>query len=252
MTKEDIIRYLRNSVYISMEGVEDTEYLSMSDEDLEDYLIVALSRDFPQYSSLDNLPNSCLYPLILLTKKDLYHTLAVKESPSIDMGADNNNYLKESQRFDHYMKLISQVDKEYQDYLDDGGAGNNTVNSYSAVLPNRYNTRWNYENGNVPAPFIFKDWVTDTAVACHWEASFSRFKEYELFVSKESLLGKLRQNLPVEDSVEASVKIRDIHRTYSELKGLTPDTDYYITVKAVELSGTKGFAEMKVHTLGGQ
>lgn len=67
---------------------------------------------------MEYLPEDAVYPIVLLAKKELYYTLAVKEAPLYDIGADNNNYLKRSQRFDHYMKLIAQVDSEYDDWIE--------------------------------------------------------------------------------------------------------------------------------------
>lgn len=121
MTVEQMIQFLRLSVYVQDKDkvvTVDEQYLCMTDEDLLLYLNLALSRNFSDVPSLEYLPEDAVYPIILLAKKELYYTLAVKEAPLYDIGADNNNYLKRSQRFDHYMKLIAQVDSEYDDWIE--------------------------------------------------------------------------------------------------------------------------------------
>ena len=115
MTKEQLIAFLRQSVSVQASDVEDTEYLKMTDEDLENFMLIVLTRDFPEYSSLDRLPNDCIFSIVTLAKIELYYALAVKEAPEVDLGADGA-YLKQSDRFNHYMSLIQQLAKDYQDY----------------------------------------------------------------------------------------------------------------------------------------
>ena len=124
MTLEQMIQFLRMSVSVQDKDKvveQDPQYLCMTDEDLLLYLNLAMSRNYSDTPALKYLPEDALYGVIILAKKELYYTLAVKEAPLFDMGADNNNYLKRSQRFDHYMKLIVQADKEYEDWLENGG-----------------------------------------------------------------------------------------------------------------------------------
>ena len=124
MTVPQIIQFLRLNVNVQnpdgSEGV-DSAYLSMTDEDILLYLNVVLTRDFADIPSLEYLPAQNVYPLVLLAKKELYYALAVASANEYDLGADNNNYLKRDQRFQHYMALVKQADQEYQDYLDNGG-----------------------------------------------------------------------------------------------------------------------------------
>ena len=49
MTKEQLIKFLRTSVSVQTEDVTDTEYLAMSDEDLENFMLIVLTRDFSEY-----------------------------------------------------------------------------------------------------------------------------------------------------------------------------------------------------------
>lgn len=252
MTVDQMIRYLRLNVSIqdpTGATEQDSAYLSMTDEDILLYLNVVLSRDFPDVPSLEYLPSDSVYAVILLAKKELYYALAVKESPLYDLGADNNNYLKRSQRFDHYMKLIGQVDKEYQDYLDDGGAGGNTLTSFDVLLPDRYATRRNFEKGVVPAPLLYVTEVTDTSASLEWRVRLSRFFRYRVYVSKSPIVDLDVFPNPVSKEAILAAEIKDVHQTRCRVEGLEPDTPYHVAVSASEMSSLTGYSEVSFTTL---
>lgn len=193
MTVEQMIQFLRLSVYVQDKDKvveQDPQYLCMTDEDLLLYLNLAMSRNYSDTPALKYLPEDALYGVIILAKKELYYTLAVKEAPLFDMGADNNNYLKRSQRFDHYMKLIVQADKEYEDWLENGGEdGLGTVKSYSVTLSDRYGTRYNYENAAVPKVILYVGTITENSIEFWWNVkNISRFYRYKVYMSKEPIV----------------------------------------------------------------
>ena len=249
MTKAQLIQYLRSNVNIQMGNVKDTTYLSMTDEDIELYLNIALTRDFPQVPSLDLLPSECVYPLILLSKKELFYALAIKDAPLIDMSADNNNQLKRSQRFEHYMKLIEAVDKEYNQYNEDGGAGTrNTLTSYDVLIPDRYNTRRNYEKGVVPTLSLYIEEVTDTTIEISWSVRLSRFSNYKVYVSQNPILDEYNLKNPVAEDAKLVATILNVHQNKCRIEGLNPNSAYTIMVSATERSSLTGRAEITVTT----
>lgn len=249
MTKAQLIQYLRSNVNIQMGNVKDTTYLSMTDEDIELYLNIALTRDFPQVPSLDLLPSECVYPLILLSKKELFYALAIKDAPLIDMSADNNNQLKRSQRFEHYMKLIEAVDKEYNQYNEDGGAGTrNTLTSYDVLIPDRYNTRRNYEKGVVPTLSLYIGEVTDTSIEICWSVRLSRFSNYKVYISQNPILDEYNLKNPVAEDAKLVATILNAHQNRCRIEGLNPNSVYTVMVSATEKSSLTGRAEITVTT----
>ena len=250
MTVDQLVKYLRLNVSIQdPEGaVQDSAYLSMTDEDILLYMNVALTRNFPDIPSLDYLPTEYVYPIILLSKKELYHALAIKEAPLFDIGADNNNYLKRSQRFEHYMKLIAQVDKEYEDYLEDGGAGGNTLTSFDVLLSDRYATKRNYEKGVIPALTLYIKSIGETFVEIAWKVNLSRFKEYKVYISKSSIVDLFNVSEPVDKESEV-LTIRNVHQTSCRIEGLDPDTEYFVAVSATEMSSLTGYKQESFKTL---
>lgn len=252
MTVEQMIQFLRLSVFIQDKDkvvTGDTEYLCMSDEDLMLYLNVALTRNFSDVPSLQYLPNESVFPLVLLAKKELYYTLAVKEAPLFDIGADNNNYLKRSQRFDHYMKLVVQTDKEYEDWLENGGTGNGTVQSYSVTLSDRYGTRYNFENSATPTVVLYVGTITEDTVEFWWNVkNISRFYRYKVYISKEPIVDLFNLNSHIASGATLVAEIKDIHQVRCRVTGLEPNTEYYIAVQAVSMSTLSGYAQTQVMT----
>lgn len=251
MTVDQLVQYLRLNVSIQDPNgtVQDSAYLSMTDEDIVLYMNIVLTRNFSDIPSLDYLPTEYIYPVVLLTKKELYHSLAVKEAPLYDIGADNNNYLRRSQRFEHYMKLIAQVDEEYKDYLENGGAGANTLTSFDVLLSDRYATKRNYEKGVIPAPILYVVGVNETSVEIQWKVKMSRFQSYKVYISDEPIVDAFDLTSVVSKSAKEVAVIRNVHQTSCRIEGLTPDTDYYVAVLATEMSSLAGAVQESFKTL---
>lgn len=251
MTVDQLVQYLRLNVSIQdPEGVvQDSAYLSMTDEEVLLFMNVALTRNYPDIPSLDYLPTEYVYPIILLSKKELFHALAVKEAPLYDIGADNNNYLKRSQRFDHYMKLIAQIDKEYEDYLENGGAGGNTLTSFDVLLSDRYATKRNYEKGVIPALSLYIEEVAEDFVEISWKVKLSRFKEYKVYISESSIVDLFNVSKPINEDAKEVVTIRNVHQTTCRIEGLKPNTIYYVAVSATEKSSLVGYKQEMFTTL---
>lgn len=250
MTVEQLVKYLRQNVSIQdPDTVQDSSYISMTDEDIILYMNVVLTRNFSDIPSLDYLPTEYVYPVILLSKKEIFHALAVKEAPLYDIGADNNNYLKRSQRFEHYMKLIAQVDKEYQDYLENGGAGANTLTSFDVLLSDRYATKRNYEKGVIPAPVLYVVGIYENSVELQWIVKMSRFQSYKVYISEEPIVDTYDLTSVVSKSAKEVAVIRNVHQTSCRIEGLTPNTDYYVAVMATEMSSLTGVVQESFKTL---
>ena len=245
MTTAEIVRYLRLNVNIQNADVTDTAYLSMEDKDIELYLNVVLTRDFPLVPSLDLIPNESIYPVVLLAKKELYYTLASAEAPMYDLNADNNNQIKRSQRFEHYMKLIEAIDEEYNQYNEDGGAGaRNTLTSYDVLIPDRYATKRNYEKGFVPALSLRVVGVTDSAIEVVWSVSLSRFQKYEVYVSDEPIYDEYSIGQSVSPKAKLVAKILNVHQNKCRIEGLLPNTIYHIMVAVTDKSSLVGRSEI--------
>lgn len=257
MTVENLIHFLRLSVNVSTpEGGIDSAYLVMTDEDMLLFLNVVKTRDFSEYPSLERLPESCVYPLVLLAKIELYYALAVATAPQIDLGADNNNYLKQDQRFQHYMSLIERADEEYKDYLENGGSsaqdgvGTNTLTSFDVLLGNRYTDKRSYDKGPIPQAMLYVDNVTETAIELSFKFRVRRFAWCNVYVSQNPVVDEYLPSVcKVVDKTEKVFKIENSRATSIRIDKLQPDTHYYIAFELVDMSSLIGYATVEVDTL---
>lgn len=247
MTVADLVKYLRLNVCIQDPNItQDTVYLNMSDDDIKLYMEVALSRDFPN-ETLETLPNDSIYPLILLSKKEMFYALAVASAPDYNLGADNNNYLKRSERFSHYMSLVNAASKEYEQYLEDGGAGGYALTSHNVTLSERYYTKYNYEYGLAPVLSLFLKEVGTDYVVIEWKSqSSSHFKHYEVYVSDTPIvdLSNLEKHIS-PDAVKVAT-IKDYHQKSCKIQGLSDlqNTQLYIAVVAEQLNLRKAYSQI--------
>ena len=247
MTKAQIVTFLRHNVNIQQSTVVDSEFLAMTDEQIELYLTVALTRDFASVVSLDYLPNKDIYPLVVLAKKELFFALATLKSNDYDLGADNNNYLKQSQRFEHYMKLVAECDKEYEEWKKNGGE-NGQVTVSHALLSNRYGTTYNYENGVVPVVSLYVTETTQSSISLQWAVNMSRFLNYRVYISDSPIVDEYSLDTPIASTATLVATIQDIHQNLCRLEGLESGKTYYVAVAAEECSTLTGYAQLAVTT----
>ena len=252
MTKEQLIKFLRSSVHVQDPEINnDSKYLSLTDEDLELYLTVALSRDssVSKGQSLDSLTDAQVYPLLLLAKKELYYALAVIEAPLYDMGADNNNYLKRTQRFEHYMKLIAQVDEEFNKYNEEDVTGtNNTLTTYDVLLSNRYYTKRYRSKCVVPVCSLYADEVRADSVDLSWDCIINNFIKAEIYVSTSPIYDPYN----VENHISPDAQLVFLLREYTEpmcrITDLGLNTKYFICLVVTDRTGLKGYSQIEIDT----
>lgn len=260
MKVQNMIRYIRLNIDVADPDDEcctDRAYLELSDDDIRLYLDVCLTRDFASVPSLELLPRSCVYPLLLLVKKELYYSFAVYHAPEVDMNADMNNSLRRSQRFEHYMELIKQVDAEYQDWLENGGSssedgvGNNTLTTFDVTLPNtRYFTKSYHQKGVAPSPQVAVHDFTDTTVDLVWVSKARQFAWCNVYVSKNPLYDPFKdgRNKIVDAEKHLYYHTMDSRQNTIRLTGLDPSTTYYVVVEVVDKSGLTGYSNVEVST----
>lgn len=253
MNKQDIINFIRKSVVITNPDGDSTEvdpaYLSLTDKEIEMFLQIALSRDFPQILSVDFMSNDLLYPVVLLTRKELYYTLATTWAKDFDLGADNNNYLKREQRFNHYMALIKQVDDEYKDYLENGGgeSGQNVLTSFEVRIDSRSNTQRYLELSIPPKVAMLVDNVGETFVEVSWRSSVENFNKVEIYYSKEPIVDLYSKDFRINPKAKLFHTTLNPHTTKCRVEGLEENENYYIAIALQDrITGLKAYNQVRV------
>lgn len=249
-TQEELVSYLRSAVFIENEEekgddglVEDTAYLAMSDEDILLFIRVAVTRDFSEYS-LGKIPEEAVWPVLLIARRDLYFKLATAAAPLYNLQADGAS-LSQDQRFQHYMQLIQQLDKEFEDYENNGGLSgtNGTLESFNAVLSDRYNTTYNQRAASPPAVVLYLDAVGEDYVELSWKAKrhTTDFSDYKIYISEDGAVFDEYQTTDREKISSKAVlakTVKNIWQTKCRVTGLSPDTSYNVGI-VVRANGGK-------------
>lgn len=249
MTVQEIIKFLRQSVIVQDPEVVtvDEDFLSMTEEEFILALQISLSKIDPE-DTIYNLSNENLYPLILITKKELYHRLAVKSATDYTLQSSGGAILNKSDIFDHYYKLIEEVEKEYNNYLSTGIS----VKVGEVLLSSRYFSQRNYNLAKAPNVRVILDTIYSDKVELSWELTrIDKFAFYELYISENPIVDKYTPENPIKATAKKLKQIKDIHQNCFRVENLKPDTTYYLVVLAEERNGLRGFEEIKFTTLVG-
>lgn len=262
LTVEELVKILRSSVNVqvpveegSEETITDPTYLTMTDDDITLFIKLGVSRAYPDVTDLADLPSGSEYPITLLAKIELYTKLAVVKADKVDMGADNNNYLKQSQRFSHYMKLVEEARTQYDDWLENEGVnGGQGVCSYDVLLSNRHYTQRNYEKQVRPKVSLKIDQVTSDSVDFHWGVTnTSHFGRFKVYMSKNPIVDMYREGATYDKKIAEDVKLLlstgNIRNTFHRVGNLESDTTYYVAVISIERNQVFGYSEMSFTTL---
>lgn len=228
MTKAELIKFLRGSLSISTvtesgDTLFDSEYLKMTDSDIETYLRIGMSR-VVGHSDLDQLKESKVYPVILVAKKELYYALAVNSAPLYNLSADGGGSLSKDQRFQHYLALISQVEEEYSNYVSNSGE----ITTSEVYITSRNGSRRNLEVAPPPSVILHIDSISKSTVELSWESENAC--SIELFLSGKPIVDLYSPTLMTEDltpvfSTEKSFvqrcrisKLEEGHKYYAAIK----------------------------------
>lgn len=257
LTVQELIKLLRSSVNVQSEETEviDPAYLTMTDDDIELFIKLGVSRAYPNITDLSELPSGADYPIILLAKIELYLKLAVLKADKIDMGADNNNYLKQDQRFQHYMKLVGEAREQYESWLDNEGVnGGQGVCSYDVLLNNRHYTQRNFEKQVTPKVSLKIDQVTSDSVDFHWGVSnTSHFGRFKVYISNKPIIDMFKEGATYDKKVDSDAKLvvstLNIRNTFHRIGNLSANTLYYIAVISIERNQVFGYSETSFNTL---
>lgn len=248
MPIQDIIKFLRQSIMVQDPEVVvvDEDFLSMTEEDFIPLLQIALSKIDPS-DDLFSLSNENLYGLILMSKKELYHRLANKTATKYSLTSATGVQLKRAEIFDHYYKLIEEVEQEYKTYISTGGGA--VVKTGEILLSSRYFSQRNYNLASAPKISLSLDNIYEDKLELSWKLNkINKFAKYELYIGEKPILDKYNNNAISKEARKVET-IKDIHRTCYRIEGLKADTEYYVLILAEERNGLQGFAELKFTTL---
>lgn len=258
LTVPELVTQVRNRVFVQNPdaGTVSEDYLVYSDGDLVQFLKMSASRIFPGVA-LEYLPDGAEYPVVLLTAISLYTNLAVKYANKVDLGADNNNYLKLSQKYDHYKDLAEQAQKEYDDWLENEGAellGIGVVNTYDVFRDREHLSLRNFHLQPSPSVSVRVDSVTADTICFRWDVKNSlHFGRCKAYIGLSAVYDVYADGATYDSHVTADarlVKSTDNPRDFAcRIENLSPETEYFIAVFAMERNQAYGVKQISVTTL---
>lgn len=261
-TVNELVTLLRSAVNVQNEEAEvsDPALLTMTDDELTMFLKLGMSKVYPSMEDLVDLPPGSDYPVILVSKKELYLKLAVTSAPLYDLTADNNNQLKRNQRFQHYMALAENAQEEYEDWVENGGGatvdpntGIQGVTTYDVIRSKDHYSLRNYEHGPVPIVRIKIGEITTESVSFSW-SSFNNdhFGKYLVYVSEKPIIDVYREGTKAEDKVlegaELVMSTMNFRNTHKRVTGLKPEKEYYLAVFSIERNQLYGYKQVTFQT----
>lgn len=255
LTVDEMVALLRSSVNVQSKESEviDPAFLVMTDDDIKLFIKLGVTRAYPDVDDLRELPDGSEFAIVLLAKIELYLKLAVTVAPKVDLGADNNNYLKQDQRFQHYMKLAEEARQQYDDWLENEG-GSGTVTAYDMLLSKRHYSNRNYEKQVTPKLRLLVDEVTTDSVDFRWKLlQYSHFGVYKVYISETPIIDIYADGMYYSDKVSKEAKLvkstSNIRDTYHSISGLKPETTYFVAVIEVERNQVFCYSEVSFTTL---
>lgn len=251
LTTKELISFLRSSVNVSIEGQNDPQYLQMTDEDLNLYIKLGVSRAYPDVETLEELPEGSEYPVILLAKMELYTKLAVARADKVDMSAGDGVSISLGQRFEHYMKLIGEAREQYSSWLNNEGQGK--VESFDVLLARRHYSARNFEKQDSPKVSILIDSLASDFVNFHWKIrNYTHFGAFKVYASEKPIFDVFKDGYSYTSKIDETATLvyntSNIRDTSHSLKRLKPETTYYILVLAIEKNQVYGFKEVSFTT----
>lgn len=247
LDKDSIVKYLRQSLVLKDAEVEYDEAFKFTDEDLWNIVQLVTPNHNPSYT-VENCPENEKYFIILLARREVYHRLATASAPFYPLQAEGAE-LRKDYRFNHYMRLIREVEIEYSrlwSHFD----SSRSLEVGDVILQSKHFTTRNYNLASKPTVELSIDVVRESSIDISWSkfnVPSGMFDSYEIYLSNEPIYDEYEDVISKQAKKVANVK--DIHRTKFRLKYLTPDTLYYVAVVSKDLNGLKGISEEEISTL---
>lgn len=250
--KAIFIARLRKSLSLQDPSIEIDEAYKYTDDELWDITEQAVLEHNGEYT-LTSIPSHEVHFILMLCKKEIYFHLATATAPFYPIKAEGAE-LRKDVRFDHYIKLVSEISKEYA----------NTWNLFSQNMPmskeggnqgetfiqsRHYSTRTIQQAKGIPINLVI-DKIESTSLCLSWDkfnVIDGQFSQYNVYYSTQPIYDKY-DNV-VSTLAVKSANIADIHRNIARISNLQPNTLYYVLVSSEDMNGIKSYDELSATTL---
>jgi len=242
------VDFLRASVRLQDPATERDPAYRFTDEELWD-ILAFVTPIYSPHHTIETIPENELYFPVLLAKKEICYRLASSSAPFYPLKAEGAS-LEKNVRFDHYMLLIRQVDREYRTMREEFMAGDGVARSYDVKLTNGMYVLRNYNLSERQKPILTVNPSSESAEITwsKFDTSKGMFSCYKLYVTNEPVIDEFAEYQLSQSAIPVLHTI-DIHRIKWRVTGLTPDTEYIATIVHFDRNGLFGYAEQSFKTM---
>lgn len=242
MDKSLILKYIKFSLSIGADNITDPSLESLTDEQLMDSLT---HQCFKIGEDPNNISEDRIAELTCLVRKDVYWRMATINAPLYELQMDGLKVAKHT-RFEHYLQLIQEIDKEYQALKNDPSRvkiqqGNLFVNRY-------YNKRIQFNSFKVPEVLIAVDDVLENGYNLSIDLSKVKPEDYVqtlIYFSETPIVDKYENNR-ISEKAKIVFNSSNYHNTFLRIKDINVLTTNYILLVVKLKNGLKALHELEV------
>lgn len=239
--RQDLVDSLKFSLAIG--DTNDPVLNSISDEQLETILIQKSHQIGIPYPVVP-MDEEAL--LLCLVKKEVYWKMATNSAPLYPLDLEGLK-VKKDVRFDHYIKLIDWVEKEYTSIINDP---KRTSVIQGEILINKPYTRVKYDKYyKTPTLFLEVDDKTDTSIYLsinYNDLHIGDFHKANVYLHTDIIWDKYDETLNAQ--AKKVHTLEHIRKKHFKISGLEPNTKYHILLEVELVRGLKVYVETEVCT----
>ena len=239
---KNLIEYIKFSLAIGVGNVTDPSLEEISDGQLE-----MLIKQHCKSLGIDiyNIEKEDEAFIICLVRKDVYWRMATLNAPLYELQMDGLKVSKQT-RFEHYFKLIQEVEKEYLSIKNDPNRVK--VRAVDVYINRAYNLRKQFNNYEVPDIEIEVDEILENGYNISIDIDRVKPQDYvgtKVYFSNRPIIDRYNNN-SISEQARLVFNTRNIHTrmlrvTYEDVNR----TNYLLLV--VELkNGLKAYHELEV------
>lgn len=224
----DLSTFLKSSIYTPLMEADPSYIAIIADVD---NIFKQVVKEM-EYPTVESVPPKDEGYLILLAKKEVYWRLAMATAPNYDLETEFTKLVK-SKRFDHYFKLVAQIQLEIDKSFP-------SISVADVTLRSREGSARNYNLAKAISTGVTLSGITQNSVNLDWiayDVAKGTFVLYDVLISTVPIYDEYADPVVDYGKAEQRITLTDVKRTKYRVLNLTPNTTYYLTLVYRGLSG---------------
>lgn len=240
--EQNLISYIKFSLAIGVGNVTDPSLEEITDEEL---LASLTQQCYKLGVNPKDISEEHVAELTCLVRKDVYWRMATLNAPLYELQMDGLRVSKHT-RFDHYLKLIQEVDKEYLSIKNDPSRVKIQVGE--VFIDRYYNKRKQFNSYQIPEVEIMVDTVLDNGYNISIDISKVKPADYiqtQVYFSNEKILDEYEDN-KISERARLVFNTFNYHSHLLRVKYEDVNRVNYLLLVVKLKNGLKAFHELEV------